>query len=229
MKKLLLMGLICGLSVACSSSDNGTNGTIPKHNTPRLTDPNLPRLPDGTKVNPSEINRGVFTKTTGRGVLRGINLPYSVTGYWTDDYAKPKKDILAESFRTSMDIVFYQKIPSRIDESSKAVLKYDGVSLGAGSRGKMTLDIDLGNRTSQGKLYDRTTINGGKLNDINLHKGEVLFKYRDGETFFTGKASSKDFEGVYAGGFAGPNAQEAFGMVSDLNSDVTEIFAGEKK
>ncbi|WKS98736.1 transferrin-binding protein-like solute binding protein [Gallibacterium salpingitidis] len=256
--KLSVLAFSVGLLAACSSGGGGgDNGAAAQNNGKgALTDTSVKpatksidlvdeqykeqvreakelKLLDGTVIEIVDYPVGIVQEKVNDGIVKGINLPYSVVGGWLPNDVKVDENGLVIDPRvTEDDFDIFGVATTKGQMPVKGVAQYNGYSLGAVTSGKLQLNVDFGNETVEGKLYDRKFDNGQQLPDITLNKGTIT----EGDPnigkkdvmAFSGMATYKGVEGVYIGSFMGPNAEEVAGAVGSEEHGIYEAFGGQR-
>lgn len=157
--------------------------------------------------------------------MRLINLPYSSAATF---HTNETKEIAENSF--------FGGYPTKLENLPRGNATYQGTSLGLNTAGLLTLTANFDNKTVQGRIYNRRHNNGTLLSDITLERGSITSRlYNSGKEYisaatFSGTATTDTYHDYYHGMFAGPNAEEVSGLVTDsYRSDAYEAFAGEKQ
>ncbi|MFZ7342955.1 factor H binding protein domain-containing protein [Avibacterium volantium] len=259
--KLSLLTLSIGLLAACGSGGGSGDSSVPAGNNSSVngnptTDVSVKtdtksidlvaeqykeqvkeakriQLADGTELELIDYPVGVVQKDVADGKVKGINLPYSVVGAWLPNNVKVDKEGVVIDPRVDQedfDIFGLSTTKDQIPVSG--VAQYNGYSLGAIASGKLQLNVDFGNKTVDGKLYERKFDNGQNLPDIILTKGVITqgaenIKEKD-VMAFGGVATYKGVNGIYSGAFMGPNAEEVVGAVGSEEHGIYEAFAGQR-
>lgn len=254
MKKSLLV-IALGLALtACGSGGSSSGGgktaekteppktitksidLVPEHLREKVAEKKIVEIQDNGKVIKLDIaneNVGFVRKNLKDGYVYGYNQPYSVFGAWLPYDVKVDNDGVVIDNRVDSDNFDVYGLLTEKDQmpvSGSAV--YNGVSRGAIISGKLRLDVNFGEKTTSGKLYDRKKDSGQSLDDIILHKGSISIGHQDirnkEAVVFSGQASYKGVQGIYVGSFFGPNAEEVSGAVGNDDAGIYEAFAGKK-
>ncbi|EFL79790.1 factor H binding protein domain-containing protein [Actinobacillus pleuropneumoniae] len=256
MKKLLLvsaLGLVltaCGSGGGGSSSANTTNSVKPtpapvvapksldgvrddlKEQVKALKQINV----DGVMIDLASEKVGFVEKDLGNGIKGKVyNQTYSAIGY-----ALPK-DVKTDQYgrvideRASEDDVGEFGLATKFkDLPTAGAYHYSGVSFGANSEGKLSLDADFANKKVSGEITDRKLLSNGKsLFNLELLETGIRQIAQNGEeVHFAGVAKAKvegnDVHSAYGGKFMGPNAEEVLGYVADDTGGIYEAFSGKK-
>ncbi|MGC7590374.1 factor H binding protein domain-containing protein [Bisgaard Taxon 46] len=241
MKKSLLVVLMSMVLGACGSGTSGANWMPGIDYTPEPNKKAVDSIPDpelgelvavdkseqftqqtGEELDFSDLPEGVMTKNVNGKTIRMINLPYSLIAWEKTDnitvddlvYIRPddlKKPLFWDSSKTQ---------PTEVPDIGKAV--YNGYSAGPEVLGKMKLDVDFGEYTLSGKLYDRRMKDGKRLADIVLEKTRVSTG-----GYFRAPARMGDKVMGYYAEFAGETAEEVRGFVND-DIGIYEAFGGKR-
>lgn len=253
--KLSVLAFSVGLLAACSSGgggggDSGTSTTnngkgsladtsiksidlVPEQYKEQVKDAKQITLLDGTVLEIVDYPVGIVQEKVNDGIVKGINLPYSVVGGWLpNDVKVDENGYVIDPRVTDDDFDVFGVATKREQMPVSGVAQYNGYALGAVTSGKLQLNVDFGNETVEGKLYDRKFDNGQQLPDITLNKGTITAGDPNIEKkdvmAFSGVATYKGVEGVYVGSFMGPNAEEVVGAVGTEDEGVYESFAGQR-
>ncbi len=157
--------------------------------------------------------------------IRIINQAYSYTvALHTNDTATLAENSYATGY------------PSEYKNLPKGSAVYHGTSLGLNSSGSLTLTANFDDKNVQGKIYNRKLDNGTSLADITLEKATINSSLYNKNAYrsesvanFNGFTSSNGKTGYYSGIFAGPNAEEVVGMLTEnRNENPYESFAGKR-
>lgn len=134
---------------------------------------------------------------------------------------------------------FYGGYVTKIDELPKGTATYQGSSLGINAQGLLALTADFDRKRVEGKIYNRRQNDGNALNDITLESTSIQREFMSSSAtnksiaaaVFDGYTTTSDgMRGKYEGTFAGPNAEEVVGVLTDVyGNDVYEGFAGKKQ
>ncbi|HDR1020932.1 TPA: hypothetical protein QB352_000161 [Pasteurella multocida] len=241
MKKSLLVVLMSMVLGACGSGTSGANLAPGIDYTPEPNKKAVESIPDpevgelivmekndrftqqtGEALDFSDLPEGVMTKDVNGKIIRMINLPYSLIAWDQADniavddlvYIRPADEGKALFWDSE------KAQPTQVPEIGKAV--YNGYSAGPEVLGKMKLDVDFGESTLSGKLYDRRMKDGKRLADIVLEETRVS----EGG-YFNAPAHMGDKAMEYYAEFAGEAAAEVRGFVND-EVGIYEAFGGKR-
>lgn len=248
MKKFVVISLLSLFISACGGSkdsspkvDNptpkpgATEYQVPEHLKNEVSAIKRIRINDTTlDLNNEPV--GFFTKsTTEYTQARVYNQVYSVIGYIQPIYTSDRVDRAKQwveliklpsdkrSYSNSIDTKF-ENIPT----ASEAI--YSGVALSYDLEGSLRLYADFANKTVSGQINN--------LRKMSSREQQPGFELRETSIRQFPNSPSVHFSGVaarsdgsihgYAGGFAGPNAEEVIGVIANPQDKAVLEFIGKK-
>lgn len=251
MKKVLMLAGLSLALAACGSGGNGgssnNEGNVvnptPKSNASGINVP-AELVSQVKQIKMIKINDQVFdlmnepvgfmTKSTSeKTIARIYNQTYSLVGYIQPKY------VGSDRIERLKQLVELNKIPSNKRSYSNFVstkfeniptqgtATYMGAALAGDLEGKFKLDADFSTKNVSGEITDLKEIStGANQPDFILNKAEITSISEN--VHFRGLATSNNEIYGYAGGFAGPNAEEVYGAVVKSNGNLTLEFLGKK-
>lgn len=168
--------------------------------------------PDGTKVNLTNSDKGLIGGKTDQGKLIGYNQDYSFYGAWLND-GKTFSEIRYQGTETDKNA-----LPKGSATYVGNAVRYSNVRNDIQVDGKSRLDVNFDKKTVSGY------IDMPDARDITLHETAI-----NGSKFAGNASVLLNNGGSYEGGFFGPNAEEAAGIVKfENNGDLTTSFGGKR-
>ncbi|SUT86604.1 colicin import membrane protein [Actinobacillus ureae] len=191
---------------------------------------------EGVTIDLASENIGFVEKDLGNGMKgKAYNQTYSAIGYVLPKNVKTDRYGRVIDERASADDISDFGLSTKFENlPTIGVYYYSGVSFGANSEGKLSLNADFANKKVSGEITNRRLLStGNALFDIDLLETSIRqISSGEEEVHFVGMAKSKvdgyDVHSAYGGKFMGPNAEEVLGYIVDDNADPYEAFAGKK-
>ncbi|QPB42204.1 factor H binding protein domain-containing protein [Rodentibacter haemolyticus] len=190
----------------------------------------------GVVIDLASENIGFVEKDLGGNIKgKAYNQAYSAIGYALPKNVKTDQYGRVVDGRASVDDMGEFGLGTKFEDlPATGEYRYSGVSFGANSEGKLSLNVNFADKTLSGAITDRKLLSSGKeLFDINLLKTDIRRISQGGEEIhFAGVAKSNvdgyEVRSGYGGKFMGPNAEEVIGYVADDNANPYEAFAGKR-